>query len=416
MAATQSGEAATVPAPEAPDAASSSKVEPALRAVDFSQPTRFTTELRRRIAAALAPLSESLSATLSAQLKAEVAIEPGEIVENTWAASQAGLAADAVAVGVQADTAAHGMLISVDLPLVLQALECLLGGKAAQAPAERHLSEIDWALARGVLDTVVGALSESWAELGGGPLTRGEVDVEGDAEIDVAPGEPTLSVALASTIDGCSSAMCLLLPWSAVQPIAVPRGPQAGAGAPAAAALREGLSAAEVLLRAEIGSVQMPIEQMLAIVPGSVVAMGERSELGVRLFAEEVSVGRGRPGRSGTRKALKIQAIDDAPVRAATYASLGRAELDRARANLGAGADGSSPAILRSIFVRVWAELGRTHMALGGALELTPGTVVELDQPAERPVELFANGLCFASGSLVVGADGGWGVSVEQLM
>ncbi len=416
MAASQSGETLTEPAPEAPAGASSPAVEHTLRAVDFSQPTRFTTELRRRIAAALVPLSESLSAALSAQLKAPVAIERGEITENTWAAAQAGLAADAVAVGVQADTPSHGMLFSVELPLVLQALECLLGGKAAQAPAERHLSEIDWALARGVLDTVVGELSEAWAELGGGALTRGVLDVEGDAEVDVAPGEPTLSVTLASTIDGCSSAMCLLLPWSAVQPIAVPRGPQAGGGAPAAAALREGLSAADVLLRAEIGSVQMPIEQMLAIVPGSVVALGERSELGVRLFAEEVSVGRGRPGRSGTRKALKIQAVDDDPVRAATYASLGRAELDRARAHLGAAGEGSSPAILRSIFVRVWAELGRTHMALGSALELAPGTVVELDQAAERPVELFANGLCFASGSLVVGADGGWGVSVEQLM
>ena len=415
MAASQSAETLTE-APEIQDAASSSEVEPTLRPVDFSQPTRFTTELRRRIAGALEPLSESLAAALSAQLKAAVAIEPGEIAENTWAAAQAGLAADAVAVGVQADTTAHGMLISVERPLVLQALECLLGGKAAQAPAERHLSEIDWVLARGVLDTVVGELSDAWAELGGGPLTRGEVDLEGDAEIDVAPGEPTLSVTLASEIDGCSSAMCLLLPWSAVQPIAVPRGPQAGAGAPVAAALREGLSAAEVLLRAEIGSVQMPIEQMLAIVPGSVVELGERSELGVRLFAEEVSVGRGRPGRSGSRKALKIQSIDDEPVRAARYATLGRAELDRARAHLGASADGSSPAILRSIFVRVWAELGRTHMALGGALELAPGTVVELDQAAERPVELFANGLCFASGSLVVGADGGWGVTVDQLM
>jgi flagellar motor switch protein FliM len=415
MAASQSGEAVAEPVGVAQEAASSSKMEPTLRPVDFSQPTRFTTELRRRIAAALEPLSESLSVALSAQLKAEVAIEPGGITENTWAAAQAALAADVVAVGVQADTPPHGMLFAVELPFVLQALECLLGGKAAQAPAERHLSEIDWALARGVLDAVVGELSEAWAELGGGPLTRGELDLEGDAEIDIAPGEPTLSVTLASTIDGCTSAMCLLLPWSAVQPIAVPRGPQAGGGAPAAAALRDGLAAAEVLLRAEIGSVQMPIEEMLAIVPGAIVALGERSELGVRLFAEEVSVGRGRPGRSGARKALKIQAVDDEPVRAATYASLGRAELDRARAHLGAGGAGSSPAILRSIFVRVWAELGRTHMALGSALELAPGTVVELDQAAERPVELFANGLCFASGSLVVGADGGWGVSVEQL-
>ena len=187
-------------------------------------------------------------------------------------------------------------------------------------------------------------------------------------------------------------------------------------GAPAAAALREGLAVAQVLLRAEVGSVQMPIEQMLAIVPGSVVELGERSEHGVRLFAEEVSVGRGRPGRSGTRKAIKMQAVDEQPVRAATYAKLGRAELDRARAHAGADAERRPrPSILRSIFVRVWAELGRTHMALGSALELAPGAVVELDQAAERPVELFANGLCFASGSLVVTADGGWGVSVERL-
>ena len=69
----------------------------------------------------------------------------------------------------------------------------------------------------------------------------------------------------------------------------------------------------------------------------------------------------------------------------------------------GAGED--APHILRNIFVRVWAELGRTHMSLGGALELTAGAVVELDQAAEEPVELFANGVCFASGCLLYTSD-----------
>ena len=71
--------------------------------------------------------------------------------------------------------------------------------------------------------------------------------------------------------------------------------------------------------------------------------------------------------------------------------------------------------MLRNIFVRVWAELGRTHIPLGHALELAPGAVVELDQDASAPVELFANGLCFASGSLVVTGDGEWGVQVDRL-
>jgi flagellar motor switch/type III secretory pathway protein FliN len=161
----------------------------------------------------------------------------------------------------------------------------------------------------------------------------------------------------------------------------------------------------------------MGIGRLLELVPGVLVELEGRAEDGVRLFAEGVSLGRGRPGRSGSHRAIKLESTGEPPVRADTYATLGRAELERARAHVagaGEGADGG--AILSSIFVRVWAELGRTHMGLGASLELTPGAVVELDQLAEEPVELFANGLCFANGSLVVTGEGAWGVQVEQLL
>jgi flagellar motor switch protein FliM len=412
MAVSPSGETAA-------EAEQGSEEAPAVRPLDFSQPSKFSPELRRRIGAAVESSCEALSASMSASLKAEVLLEPAETAQNTWAAARAGLAADGIAVAVHADLPARSMLLHVEQPMILQSLECLLGGKAAQAPSERHLSEIDWTLAKGLLDTVVAELDVAWRDLGGPQLTRGELDLEGDAGVTVAPGEPTLSLQLRTHIDGCESAIWVLMPWSAVQSVA--DGPHHGHGTdaaePAVAGLREGLSVAQVLLRAEVGSVQMPIGEMLEIAPGSVVELSERSEDGVRIYAEEVSVGRGRPGRSGARKAIKLEAGDEQPVHAATYAKLGRAELDRARAHARSAADEqTSPSILHSIFVRVWAELGRTHIALGRALELAPGTVVELDQGAERPIELFANGLCFASGSLVVTAEGGWGVAVEQLM
>ena len=105
------------------------------------------------------------------------------------------------------------MLLSVELPLVLQSLECLLGGEAAQAPAERHLTEIDWVLTRGVLDSIVHQLSVAWDELGGTELMRGDVDIEGDAGVLTPIGEPTLSVALEVKLDGLASAVSLLIPW-----------------------------------------------------------------------------------------------------------------------------------------------------------------------------------------------------------
>jgi flagellar motor switch protein FliM len=391
-----------------------------IRTLDFSQPTKFTTELRRRIARSLDLFCEALGSVLAGELNAEVEFEVGAMSQHTWAAANAQLPSESIAVSVEAEAIERPMLMNVEQAFVLQALECLLGGEAAHAPSSRHLTEIDWVLTRGVLDVVVHQLSVAWGELGGPELRRGELDVEGDAGVLTPIGEPTLSVTLDATVDELASTISLLIPWGAIEPI-TERIRGVGVGLSnvdphGAEALRHSVASAQVLLRAEVGSAQMPIGHMLELAPGALVELENSSEDGVLLFAEAISLGRGRPGRSGSRRAVKLLSTGGHAVRADTYATLGRAELERARASLDqtrSSAEGRE--ILRSIFVRVWAELGRTHMPLGGALELAPGAVVELDQKADAPVELFANGLCFANGSLVVTGDGVWGVQVSEL-
>ncbi len=402
---------------EEPDGSADGRI----RTLDFSQPTKFTTEIRRRISGAIEQFCEALSSRLTNELAVEVEFTVAEVDQHTWAAAKARLAADAVAVAVEAKAIERQMLLSVEQPLLLQALECLLGGQAAQAPPERHLTDIDWVLARSLLEGIVAELSSSWDELGGPQLTRGEVDLEADAGVFAPVAEPTFAVTLASRIDGQSATMSLLIPWAAVEPVA--ESIRGGAGPPLAGdvrdpdALRRGLARAQVLLRAEVGSAQMPIEQMLGLVPGTLAKLQGRVDDGVWLFAEGVLLGRGKPGRSGTRRAIKLYSTSHTPTHADTYAKLGRAELERARAHVdGTGESAEGRAILRSIFVRVWAELGRTHLSLKDAVELAPGAVVELDQAAEAPVELFVNGLCFANGTLVVTPDGGWGVQVSELV
>ena len=55
---------------------------------------------------------------------------------------------------------------------------------------------------------------------------------------------------------------------------------------------------------------------------------------------------------------------------------------------------------LGDINLRVWAELGRTQLPIGEALQLPMGAVVALDRTADAPVDLFINGLCFGNGTL----------------
>jgi flagellar motor switch protein FliN/FliY len=70
---------------------------------------------------------------------------------------------------------------------------------------------------------------------------------------------------------------------------------------------------------------------------------------------------------------------------------------------------------LRDIRVRVWAELGRTRVSLGAAPQLPPGAVLELDRKADDPVDLYVNGLRFASGRLVLTEEGEWALRLEEV-
>jgi flagellar motor switch protein FliN len=69
---------------------------------------------------------------------------------------------------------------------------------------------------------------------------------------------------------------------------------------------------------------------------------------------------------------------------------------------------------LRDVRVRVWAELGRTRMPSGRVVALPGGSVVELDRDVEAPIDLYADGMRFATGRLLVTEDGGLAVRIEH--
>jgi flagellar motor switch protein FliM len=409
-----------------------------VRTLDFSQPTKFNAELRRRIVRALTPFCEAFAIRLSTELRTSVELTIADPHQLTWSAAKAKLPADSIAASLKVAPIERKMLLNIDLPIVLRALECLLGGSPSQAPSERRLSEVDWALARPLLEAMAAQMATAWRDLGGLQLTLGEIDVEGDAGVSAPLGEPTFAVPIEVRIDGLASTMSLFVPWSAVAPVAehiLGQGSHLEDADPTdGLAVHRGLAVAHVLLRAEVGSTSMPVEQMLTLAPGSLLELEDRADTGVQVFAERVPLGRAHPGLRGTRRAIKlITPLEPgrAPMMpAASTPQAGRSALIGAgqatdsdfepavhpQTNGGGAAlsNGGLARMLR-VPVRVWAELGRMTLPLGSALDLPLGTVLELEQEAEAPLELFANGKSFAFGALQVSGDGKWVVEIQAL-
>jgi flagellar motor switch protein FliN len=99
----------------------------------------------------------------------------------------------------------------------------------------------------------------------------------------------------------------------------------------------------------------------------------------------------------------------------AEYADGGSAATGSVAAAPGpADGDIASP-VLAGIPVRVWAELGRASMPSAQIVGLPPGAVVELDRQADEPIDIFVNGMRFASGRLIVVDGSDWAVRIETI-
>jgi flagellar motor switch protein FliN/FliY len=70
---------------------------------------------------------------------------------------------------------------------------------------------------------------------------------------------------------------------------------------------------------------------------------------------------------------------------------------------------------LLDVDVRLWAELGRSKLALGSAVSLGTGAIVDLDKEPDQPLDVYVNGRLFARGRLLL-VDGEWAVRLEQIV
>ena len=79
-----------------------------------------------------------------------------------------------------------------------------------------------------------------------------------------------------------------------------------------------------------------------------------------------------------------------------------------------AGIDTRNLDLLLDIELPVVVRMGHTDMALGELLKLTPGSILELNRPADAPVDLLVNGKQIAKGEVVV-VDGNFAFRITEI-
>ena len=281
-----------------------------VRRLDFTRPSKFTTDQQRRLERAHDNFCRSVSTRLSAELRTAISVELIDTAQLTWANALDEVPKRSVSGIVDVAPLDGRVLLTAELALLLGLLERLLGGQGMERPAERHLTDVDRALTRRIFQTLLDELSISFNDVA--EVRFGLVDIETERPpAALAPlSEPTLAMTFEVKLGRASSTMVLLIPHRAIEPIL--RAPAMTADAAeitagTAAAVGGALADVVVQLRAEVGSVDMSLERVLALRPGDVLRLDGTAEEGaVTLFADAVGLHRCKLGRNGRHRAVGV--------------------------------------------------------------------------------------------------------------
>ena len=281
-----------------------------MRAVDFTRPTKFTAEQERRLRRTLEAFCRTASTRMSAELRAGLELELLTSTQLTWANAHTQVPPNSLAAIFEAQPIDTRMLLVAESSLVLGAIELFLGGSVNAGMKERRMTDIDIALGRHFFERLLAQLTMIWTDVAGVELELDSVDQHMETAQMVSVSEPTLSLMMEARLDGTSSTLALLIPWRAIEPVAnlfAAREETTGSqNEHDRSSVRRAVGNVEMTLRAEVASVDMPIEAVLGLREGDLLRLNAPASGGVTLFADKVPVKLGKPGRSGSRRAVQV--------------------------------------------------------------------------------------------------------------
>lgn len=285
-----------------------------VREIDFTRPTKFTKDQQRRIERAHETFCRTAAIKLSTELRTELELEVINVAQLTWAGAFAELPGSSLFAVVRTEPLGTYLVLTSELHAVTAMMERLLGARVVGSqPFERDLTEIEVALARRLIGTMIEELSGTWQELFGLTLELGGLETQG-ANAQVAPlSEPALALTFETRFEQLSSTLSLLVPYRSIEPVVgrLEAGhPDTGAdGEPdveSAGAVQATVSSVDVELRVEVAAVEMPLGDVLRLREGDVVGLGAPALAGVTVYADQVPIHRARPGRRGQRRAVEV--------------------------------------------------------------------------------------------------------------
>ena len=282
-----------------------------VRPIDFRRPSKFPRELVRRLEHAHGAFCRSAAGRLSAELRGVVELGVAGSDQLPWVAALEEAPAEAILAVLDVAPDGTQVALAIDPGLAACVIDRMLGsGSAARTEASAALTDVEIAILRRGIASLVEPLSSTWLDLAGAEVSIAAIERSSVSVQLAPPSEPTLVLHVAVQVGTLEARIALLLPYRSVERVVRrldrPRDVLGGDDA-TSDALRQAMRNVDVELCAEVGAVELSIAEVRALEPGALLRLRRRAADGVVLRAGSVAAHLATPGRNGPARAVQIR-------------------------------------------------------------------------------------------------------------
>ena len=291
-----------------------------IKIYDFKRPDKFSKEQIRTVSIMHETFARLTTTSLSAQLRSLVHVHVASVDQLTYEEFIRSIPTPTTLAVINMDPLKGNAVLEIDPAITFSMIDRLFGGTGQGAKVSRDLTDIEQSVMEEIIVRILANMREAWTQVIDLRPRLGQIETNPQFAQIVPPSEMVVLVTLETKVGEEEGMMNFCIPYLTIEPIISKLSSQfwfssvrRSSTTQYLGTLKEKLSDVDMDVVAEIGTINMPIRDVLALRVGDVVRLST-VRVGDPL---SLSVGNKKkfycqPGVVGKKMAVQIiEKIDD---------------------------------------------------------------------------------------------------------
>ncbi len=252
-----------------------------IKIYDFKRPDKFSKEQIRTVSIMHETFARLTTTSLSAQLRSLVHVHVASVDQLTYEEFIRSIPTPTTLAVINMDPLKGNAVLEIDPTITFSMIDRLFGGKGATTGNKnRDLTDIEQSVMEGIIVRILANMREAWTQVIDLRPRLGQIETNPQFAQIVPPSEMVVLVTLETKVGEEEGMMNFCIPYLTIEPIISKLSSQfwfssvrRSSTTQYLGTLKEKLSSVDMDVVAEIGSIQLPIRDVLGLQVGDVVRL-----------------------------------------------------------------------------------------------------------------------------------------------